>query len=1054
MKTTQIGIQSRDLISVQQLIDAIPVAVYVVGQQEIIDCNTAAVSLFDGMCREDLIGKPPGLLFPRIQKNGRDSVSEHQKMIGLFHSQDQVSFFFDIQTLTGRIVSVKMTVSRILFEDRECHLYSCIDMAGLVRIEENETLITKNPYALIEINPDLTIAEVNPAFLKMSGYMRDEWIGRKFTEFSIISRNGATITDAMRTRSVAEGELVIDFPTGARNLEYSHIPVVDPAGDLIKWYAIFADRTELVKKIRDFDTLVQENPASMVSLDIQGNILAANPAFEEITHLSKEKLLSMGMRDFRNLERKGMSVTEAVASKKPGKGRMVVDFGWAIRTLDYTYLPVLDVNSDVSGIMAMYIDVTDQVSRLEEMEAFIRDNPHAIMTISPEFSVMDVNPAFCKISGYTHEQATGMNHNEFRSTNREGASAGDAIRNKKAMGGKIICLFPGGIRHLEYTYLPIFDKGGNVTKVFDIFADVTPLVNKINESDSLVSNNPASIITTGLTGNILAVNQAYIDLCQIPLEQLLSMNIKDFEILDRTGATIGECIASKNPGKGSITIKLKRGATIFDCTYIPIIDINGTVTKVTAMYIDMTSIRTLLKYLEKSVGTVLDNLNSLAKGDTRFTITILEADEHSASARAEFVKIGEAINTARLAIAQLVSDSNAVAKAAIAGDMRFRSDPTVHEGDFRAVIEGINHTLDSISVPINESLEICSEYACYNFTSRFDEKIEAKGDWIQFKEALNNIGLQVSDAIQMMNKSISDLAASAEEANASIEEVLAGTQQITQNTGKVSQNANQCDEGTLQVLKAMEDLNATVGEVSRKAESVSVSSGEVNSFAKEGISLAKKSDNAMNEITSSTHKVGAIVNDINTQMDEIGKIVRLISDIASQTNLLALNAAIEAARAGEAGRGFAVVAAEVKSLAQDSRKSAENIADMISALQNKTNQANEAMGLSTAAVQDGSAALEETLKAFTRIAGSIEDINRNIVEVASASEEEAASVEEVTANIQEVATLIQNTSQEAGNTAAATEEANASMDEIGRIMSGVVGIVETVTKEMSKFKVA
>ena len=221
-----------------------------------------------------------------------------------------------------------------------------------------------------------------------------------------------------------------------------------------------------------------------------------------------------------------------------------------------------------------------------------------------------------------------------------------------------------------------------------------------------------------------------------------------------------------------------------------------------------------------------------------------------------------------------------------------------------------------------------------------------------------------------------------------------------------------------------------------------------------GIDLARQTEKAMKEIAKSASEVDSIVIGINEQMEEIGKIVKLITDIANQTNLLALNAAIEAARAGDAGRGFAVVAAEVKSLAQDSRKSAENIADMISTLQTKAKNATEAMNISTTSVREGNIALGKTLTAFNQIADTVENITKNIVDVASASEEQAASVEEVTASIQEVSELVQNTAHEAGNAASATEETTVSIEEISKIVNNVVVIVDSVSHEMFKFKVS
>ncbi|WP_319580189.1 methyl-accepting chemotaxis protein [uncultured Methanospirillum sp.] len=932
--------QSNDLASLKVIIDTMPIATVIFGSLgEVIDCNMATLALFNAVNKGDIIGKSLGQLSPKTQINGTDSDIETRKRIQQAYAQKKVTFHFDFQTLSGQSFPGKVTLSEIAYEGKQCLMANIVDMSGQVRLEEYNALINSNPYALLSMNPDLTISEVNPAFSHISGYNGKEWIGKTVRDFSTIKREGPTVDDAIRMKKPVSGKITVDFPNGIKIMDYSYIPVFDDEGNVIRIYDIFADLTDLVDKVHESDSLVTENPASIITMDPTGKILSVNPSFLSISRLNEEKLLSMRMQEFNILEREGLSFSDIVTSKKTAKGRLVVDFGWAVKILDFTYIPIINVNGALDRLVAMYVDVSDLVAYVDEIKTFIRENPHAILTMDPDLSFTDVNPAFSQIMGYSYEESMRMKLSDIKIIEREGQSARDAILNKKPAKGRVVAECPSGIKHLDYIYIPILDKRGNVIKFLEIFSD-------------------------------------------------------------------------------------------------------------------MTAIRSMVKYLEQSVDIVQNNISLLAKGDMTFTNTILDADEHSASARIQFEKIGEAMNTARQAIAKLVTDSNSIANAAIAGNMKYRSDPSIHEGDYRTIIEGMNSTLDSIKIPVREAMNIANEYSKYNFLIRFNPKLDIKGDWIPFKEALNDIGIQISGAISLINKNVSDLSASSEEANASIEEVLAGTQQITLNTSRVSQNSNRGEEGILQVLKAMEDLNETVGSVSRKAESVSGSSNDANSFAKEGIQIAKKSENAMGEITKSTNVVGSIVNDINSQMDEIGKIVRLISDIANQTNLLALNAAIEAARAGEAGRGFAVVAAEVKSLAQDSRKSAENIADMIATLQSKANQAADAMGKSTNAVQDGGASLKETMVAFNKIADTIEQINQNIVEVAAASEEQAASVEEVTASIQEVSNLVQNTSHEAGDAAAATEEAAASIDEIAKIMGGVVGVVEDISKEMSKFKVA
>ncbi|KMP12381.1 hypothetical protein UR09_01205 [Candidatus Nitromaritima sp. SCGC AAA799-A02] len=99
----------------------------------------------------------------------------------------------------------------------------------------------------------------------------------------------------------------------------------------------------------------------------------------------------------------------------------------------------------------------------------------------------------------------------------------------------------------------------------------------------------------------------------------------------------------------------------------------------------------------------------------------------------------------------------------------------------------------------------------------------------------------------------------------------------------------------------------------------------------------------MKEIINSIYVTKKSIEQLGSRADEIGETLKIIQSVAKQTNLLALNATIEAARAGEAGKGFAVVANEVKELARQSEKAAEEIAGRIKAIQDETHNAQEAV---------------------------------------------------------------------------------------------------------------
>lgn len=596
---------------------------------------------------------------------------------------------------------------------------------------------------------------------------------------------------------------------------------------------------------------------------------------------------------------------------------------------------------------------------------------------------------------------------------------------------------------------PVVNAKGEQVGFVETVQDLTEQLNQIAYYESILDAVPMAITVTDLNSRWTFVNKAVEMMLKKSRKELIGHHCNEW------GANIcntGNCgITRLKKGIPNTRFEQDGGYYNVDCAYV--YDARGEKVGHVEVVGDVTAITKVQNYLDESVRNISDSLGRFANGDTGFEVQIPDADQYTSEVRAMVVDLTNNLYQARDSIKNLVLQANGLAQAAIRGDLSTRADIYKVAGDFAEVLKGFNETLESVVTPVHEAIRIANEYAKANFTARFDPALPVAGEWVGFKHALDNIGIQICDAIGVINKQVLELASNAEEATASVEEVSAGSQQIAKNTGSVSANAEQGDDGITQVLKAMEDLTITVGEVSQRAEKVSASATEANQFSKEGIELAKKSESAMSGIRLSTSEVDQIVKEINKQMEEIGRIVRLITDISNQTNLLALNAAIEAARAGEAGRGFAVVAAEVKSLAQDSRASAENIADMIANLQAKATKANDAIITAGTAVEDGNRALEETVSAFSKIAASIEEITKNAMDMASSSEEQAAAVEEITASVNEVSVLIQGTAREAQDAAAATEEASASIEQIGRVIANVSGIADNISREMTKFKI-